>query len=225
MLAPARSIAVGDDPEVLDRVWRAPCHAAVWRRMPDPAIAAAARALTQDAALDLHAAGDGAGVATGFAVALARRVPHADLAPLLGDIAGLVDRFRRLLRLDVALAQIETVARDGCRYFHADRVHGRLLCTYAGPGTVIAPEEIVDRRALGSGSNERILRGDPARLIRLDAGDVGLLMGDLAPGESGRGVVHRSPAIAGTGIVRLVLRVDLPGACGCAAHQPFRFRL
>lgn len=222
---PTDAIAIGTDIGVLDRARLAPVACAVWRRTPPLGVTAAARALTGGEALDVHALGDGTGIADSLAVVLMQRAPRADLEPLLADIAALVDRFRRVMRLDAAMAQIETVEGDGCRFFHADRVYGRLLCTYVGPGTVIAPDAIVDRGALGQGDNAGVLRGGAEDLIQLEQGDVGIFMGDLAHGESGRGVVHRSPVIGDSGIVRLVLRIDFPGACNCgAAHPQFRFR-
>ena len=107
---------------------------------------------------------------------------------------------------DVKL-RLETTADDGCRRFHVDRTHLRLLCTYRGPGTEWLSDGQVDRTALTNGApNESIIRfGEPTRF---EAFWVGVQKGDAYPGNAGHGLVHRSPPIAGTGQTRVLFCLD-----------------
>jgi hypothetical protein len=107
---------------------------------------------------------------------------------------------------DVTL-RLETTATDGCRRFHVDQTHLRLLCTYRGPGTEWLPDAQVDRVALADGApNAGIVRcGEPARFQPFW---VGILKGGAYPGNAGHGLVHRSPPIAGTGQTRVLFCLD-----------------
>lgn len=96
---------------------------------------------------------------------------------------------------------------DGCRFYHTDLNHQRLLCSYVGPGTEVVPEHNVNRAALGTGNNARVIL-DFSRVKRLKAGDVVILKGDRHPDCKGQGAVHRSPEIEASHLARLVLRVD-----------------
>lgn len=123
---------------------------------------------------------------------------HADLcglAELYFSIAGGRDVQFRLFTTD----------RDDCRRFHVDRCHTRLLCTYQGPGTEWLTNEQVDRVAQSRcAPNEKIIRfGEPCRL---DSFWVAIMKGD--PGNSGQGLVHRSPPVEGTGQIRTLFCLD-----------------
>jgi len=128
----------------------------------------------------------------------------ADMAQLLGYFFGLLAPLKtpHSVRL-----RIESPADDACRRFHVDRSRLRLLCTYRGPGTEWLAEDQVDRHALATHQpNERILRfGEPRRL---EPFWVAVMKGDHLPGNAGRGLVHRSPPIAGTGRRRLLFCLD-----------------
>ena len=107
---------------------------------------------------------------------------------------------------DVAL-RLETTEDDGCRRFHVDRTHLRLLCTYRGPGTEWLTDAQVDRVAQASGApNDCIIRfGEPSQF---EPFWVGILKGDAYPGNAGHGLVHRSPPIAGSGQIRVLFCLD-----------------
>ncbi|UEM07833.1 DUF1826 domain-containing protein (plasmid) [Skermanella rosea] len=126
---------------------------------------------------------------------------------LVRDVARLADVFAGITGAATLRVRLEPVPGDGCKYFHADSVGIRLLCTYRGPGTWWLPDDAVERPALGSGDNAAVVR-DPARIQVLGAGHVALLKGDAWPGNRGRGAVHRSPpADRGAG-PRLLLSID-----------------
>jgi hypothetical protein len=103
--------------------------------------------------------------------------------------------------------RLETTDTDGCRRFHVDRTHLRLLCTYRGPGTEWLTDDQVDRRAQRNGSpNEQILRfGEPSRF---EPFWIGILKGEIYPGNAGRGLVHRSPPLTGSGQTRVLVCLD-----------------
>ncbi len=143
------------------------------------------------------------------------------------DLAALAGFMRALggngARLRVAFGPI---LDDRCRKFHVDRVHLRLLCTYAGPGTEWAPAAIVNRDALARppfcehAANAAIVR-EPDRIVRCRAGDV-LLLSGVPPADAARkvpGAVHRSPPL-GVSAARLPARV---GAAPDAARLPVGF--
>lgn len=98
-----------------------------------------------------------------------------------------------------------TTDQDDCRRFHVDRTFVRLLCTYQGPGTEWLANEQVDRVAQARcAPNDAIVRfGEPSSL---EPFWVAMLKGD--PGNSGEGVVHRSPPVEGTGQIRVLFCLD-----------------
>jgi len=110
---------------------------------------------------------------------------------IVDDVARCVEIFRRLAQEDEPRA---------------------LLTTYVGPGTEWIPGHAVNRRVLDEpiecahASNSAIVR-DPSAVRRARAGDVMIMKGRRWPGEEGRGAVHRSPPIAGTGQRRILLMV------------------
>lgn len=113
-------------------------------------------------------------------------------------------------------ATLLTIDTDYCGKFHSDSMDLRILCTYRGPGTWLAPEHALDRSAIGhddgTEANAKICPKSEL-LVQAAAGEVVLLKGsDWA--EDAHGAVHRSPTIQGSGQVRLVLKVDGLG-CGC----------
>jgi hypothetical protein len=127
-----------------------------------------------------------------------------ELARLFTDLTG--ER-----SLQASLATVET---NKCRKFHADYKPLRLVCTYAGPGTEWVDDRDADRAAMGheetcfDTANLRIVpRG--SRIQRAHPGDVLILKGESFPGNHGRGAVHRSPPIEGTGERRLMLTLDV----------------
>ncbi len=122
------------------------------------------------------------------------------------DILMLLARFVALAGTEAARVRIERIAGDACRRWHADNLVLRLLCTYVGPGTQILPMPEAARVLDG---------GEPATTATawsMRTGDVVILTGRRHPTASP--IVHRSPPIAGTGDVRLLLVIDdgLPAA-------------
>lgn len=122
---------------------------------------------------------------------------YADLpADLLADVATLARRFADVMRVATVRVRIERTDSNACRKVHADVTDVRLITTYAGPGTDIAPH---------ASENDR---GDCC-LERVPTGWVGLFKGrtyhpDHPP------CYHRSPPAGDMCEKRLVLVIDTP---------------
>jgi Protein of unknown function (DUF1826) len=126
------------------------------------------------------------------------------------ELQRLITLFASVDGKSVVRIKLEVERGDRCRYFHADQVGLRLLCSYLGPGTEWVPGDFVERRALGSGDNATIVP-DPRRVQRLEPYWVGLFKGNLHPDCPGRGCVHRSPPIARKrNVARILLTIDNP---------------
>jgi hypothetical protein len=132
---------------------------------------------------------------------------RADIEALAQRFLALTGRLPQPTPSTPSTLRLETLRDDGCRRFHVDLCRLRLLCTYRGPGTEWLDHDQVDRHALISHQpNEAILRqGQPNRLAPFQ---VAVLKGERFPGNAGRGLVHRSPPIAGTNTVRVLLCID-----------------
>jgi hypothetical protein len=134
---------------------------------------------------------------------LARRVADAALAADMADIAHAYAARTRAARLKLRFARL---VGPGCKFFHVDVVDLRAIATYAGAGTEYVEASDVDRAALGSGDNRRIVP-DPAKVKRLPLYAVGFFRGEADPAFAGAGHVHRSPP-ASLHAPRLVFVVD-----------------
>lgn len=119
----------------------------------------------------------------------------------LEDIVALTAHFATIMNTDLVDVRLEAIDHDACRKFHRDCVTARLLTTYRGPGTEwVEPDECA--AAL---THQKDFSGTIQQLPRYA---VGLFKGNCAAPASG--IVHRSPPIAGTGMVRLLLCLNLP---------------
>ncbi len=203
-----RCCAIADEPLGLTRVFDAEIQLAQWRRPVDPVIADW---------LDEHASDLGSGLrqtlAPGQQPDLGRLPPGAGRDALADDIALQADMLAELLDATTIGYRLEVVGKAMCPRLHVDRVGIRLLCTYRGPGTEWVEETSVDRRFLGAASggqpDERsglLLAGHSIESIPPFA--VALLKGSLWQGNEGRGIVHRSPAVAADEAPRVLLAMD-----------------
>lgn len=122
-------------------------------------------------------------------------------AALLDDMLMLVDRFAAIGDTDIIDVRIDRLKHDACWKFHRDQVRLRLLTTYRGPSTQIVPDTFADAAL----RDQRAYQGP---LEELPDGAVALFKGARAGLD--QGIVHRSPPIAGSGIVRSLLCLNLP---------------
>ena len=123
----------------------------------------------------------------------------------LSDLRQLLELYQDLMGCESFGIRLHTLNEDMCPRFHVDRVGVRMLCTYAGPGTEWLMNENVDRTQLGP--RGQVLRPGSS-IQQLQPFEVGLLKGEAFPGNEGRGLVHRSPAIASAGKKRILFSVE-----------------
>jgi hypothetical protein len=118
---------------------------------------------------------------------------------LLQDTVFLARLYQDMTQAKHIRLRLETVEDDSCRRFHADNVRFRLATTYRGPGT----EWIVPGTLAGDAGEF------PADSIRhLGRGHVAIMRGTRESTADKPGLLHRSPPLAGSGIVRLFLAID-----------------
>jgi hypothetical protein len=129
------------------------------------------------------------------------------LEPLVADIEQLVFLFGNICKTDYLKLYLKIVSNDACRKFHVDGYDLRLLCTYAGQGTEWTYNDNVNRKHLGEGENEQIIK-DWGYINKLNPFDVAILKGEIPNRRTGKGIVHRSPPIEERGERRLLLRID-----------------
>jgi len=114
--------------------------------------------------------------------------PHTALGQEISDIAR---RYAQIMEVDSIRMRLEIVETDACRKFHMDNVKARLLMPLTEPGT-----EWIEADALPD-----------SQVNHLRAGAVGLFKGRIWTETPA--ILHRSPPIAGTGVPRLLLVLDL----------------
>jgi hypothetical protein len=134
-------------------------------------------------------------------------LPIHVLNPLIEDIELLIYQFAAISKAEQVRVHLKTIVNDACRKFHIDGYDLRLLCSYAGPGTEWTYNENVNRKYLGEGENEQIIK-DWGYINQLKSYDVVILKGELPHKRTGSGIVHRSPAIEKNSERRFVLRID-----------------
>lgn len=109
--------------------------------------------------------------------------------------------FSELTNADALRLRLEAIDDDGCCRFHTDNVRHRLVCTYRGPGT-----EWIDPKAAANAEAGVPIDADSIR--QLERGAIALMRGGKGASADRPGLVHRSPRIAGTGTVRLLLAIE-----------------
>ena len=197
----------GQSPEVLNKINDAETNLCVWQR-PSVRQVSAEVANVVEPDLDLRARTTARMFKRDVQELLNTAGLNADeYAHWVDDLAQLADVFFTHAHRKEAMVRIETTIDDGCRRYHVDRSHLRLLSTYRGPGTEWLTNEQVDRHNLRSGApNEDIVRyGQPYRMAPFW---VGLFKGSLYPNMADNGLVHRSPPIDGTGQFRVRFCLD-----------------
>jgi hypothetical protein len=202
------SCAIVDDPLGLTRIFAAEIQLAQWRRPAEPVIANW---------LDEHAGDLGSGLRQtlnpGQMPDLGRLPAGAGREALAVDIALLAEMLGELLDATTVGFRLEVVGKAMCPRLHVDRVGIRLLCAYRGPGTEWVEDASVDRRFLGAAAGGQpdetsglLLAGH--RIESIPPFAVALFKGSLWQGNDGRGIVHRSPAIAPGDAPRILLAMD-----------------
>jgi hypothetical protein len=209
----SRSHREGKRIAVLRKILERDVNVVAWQR---PLPAALATALGQSALTSVFGAhrpilGESLDVGPlleGVQVEALRTGLAQDLGMLVRAFADVVGTTRMQVGLDL-------VSDDKCRKFHSDYVGIRMLVSYAGPGTQWVEERHLRRAAMHHDSAcvdaaNRAIVPDDTKIRSAGLGDVLLLKGEAWPGNTGRGAVHRSPPIEGTGTTRLLFVATAP---------------
>ena len=193
-------------PVVLKQIEEPDVNLCLWERAPQTAIEQELAVLAAHQLVDIRRVTS----ATTFAedvrsLFLEQALDPDQFAQFRADLEQLAERFFGIVGGGEPRFRVFTTGSDDCRRFHVDRKRWRLLCTYRGPGTEWLQDDQVDREALACcAPNEAILKF--GQCSRFEPIWVGLFKGD--PDNVGRGLVHRSPAIAAAGRTRVVFCLD-----------------
>lgn len=194
-------------PSVLRR-WQEPgCQLAIWSRSLAPQIVRQLDRATFDEFVSIRftATSDEVGRKLGSSLFRSSLGETALSTALVHDMAHLVSLFANVTGSHNVDVRLETVCDDGCTKFHTDVTLARLVTTYVGPGTVWVPPEYAQEAI-------RLQEAYSGPLNEMQRFAVGLFGGAEA---TSRGLVHRSPRIAGTGACRLFFCVNRPFESAC----------
>ncbi|AQA18609.1 hypothetical protein BST95_10545 [Halioglobus japonicus] len=198
-----------NDAAVLTEIYRDDCNIAIWERQLSDALQQEVTAfLAAHPQFSASTSLAPATAATSDSLGRLRAFPR-----LAEDISELVDMFCCLFDVTIAGLRLTALAQPMCPRFHVDHVPCRLVTTFQGPATQWLAHEHVNRDKLGSGSKGKTdetsgLYSCPTDTQQASPGDILLLKGERWAGNEGRGLVHRSPAVADNE-QRLLLTLDL----------------
>lgn len=209
---PAAPHAIGPEPDVLGRILDRDVNLSLWQRPVQQAVVRELSFLEASSLPDLRCWT----TPDSFDEDLCGLLRERDLDPKAfrdwrTDLGRVAAAFFAISDRSGATLRLETTDGDGCRRFHVDHTHLRLLCTYRGAGTEWLSDSQVNRSALANFEpNDCILRHGAPSVF--EPFWVGILKGEASPGNLGHGLVHRSPRIAGSGLIRVLFCLD------CAAR-------
>jgi hypothetical protein len=208
---PASSTLLVEDPAALAAIHRPGVNLCVWRRPVSPRLLRfidtvvlprnVKRVLTCDSAASLIEE-------------LLQDIPGGDERDWFEeDIRGLVKLYAALLGAERVTLKLESFGGALCERFHVDWVKLRLICCYAGPGTEWLDSRHVDRSRLGPQPGDPAdeysgLLREGAVIRRLDRFAVGLMKGQLWPGNQENALVHRSPHVEDASLRRVLFKID-----------------
>lgn len=137
---------------------------------------------------------------------LAGAMSHLEgYADFVADVAHLVDAFACLVDAQIIGLRLRSLEQAMCPRWHVDHVPVRLVTSYAGPGSEWLAEGQLPREHLGGPGIDRYARHVHGQA--LGVGEVALLKGERWQGNTGRGLIHRSPGVR-QGERRLLLTLD-----------------
>jgi len=202
------NLAIAARADVLDRIHEPGVNIAVWERSA-PVPAQEIEDVLQALQAEVRAHGCVTAIMEHLREVFNDRAPDADA--LLNDIALLLEGFAATSLVKEMRLSISAVDTNMCRRFHTDVNDLRLLCTYAGPGTLWLPNEAVNEQAIRGHDHHLPIERSPEDVQQVGTGHVAILKGALYPGDRAAACVHRSPTIEETGERRLLLRIDTNG--------------
>lgn len=123
------------------------------------------------------------------------------------DILLLADMMSCLFDHQTLGVRLSVLQQAMCPRYHVDRVHCRLITTYTGPGMQWLPNSTIERSTASAGPLTLPTESElPHQSVQPQS--VALCKGDRWPGNSGKGLIHRSPAVAANE-QRVLLTIDL----------------
>ncbi|PWL27141.1 MAG: hypothetical protein DCO96_12450 [Fluviicola sp. XM-24bin1] len=125
------------------------------------------------------------------------------------DIEHLLNQFRSASGADSFRLLFETVTSNMCRRFHSDMNDLRMLCTYAGPGTLWLKDDNINRDALNQRGEDVNIVKNETEIQQLKTGAAVILKGAMYAKDGTKAAVHKSPPVEETGEKRLMLRIDV----------------
>ena len=137
-------------------------------------------------------------------------LPNGASDLFIDDISNLVAIFSQITMNELVDVRLDRIDDDACWKFHKDSVETRLLTTYRGPSTQWVKPQFSDRAL-----REQKKYDGPLESLQLN--DVAIFRGNRA--NFAEGVVHRSPPMAQTGGVRLLLCLNVPSI---VSPEPWR---
>ncbi|MCC5797554.1 MAG: DUF1826 domain-containing protein [Methylophaga sp.] len=200
----------GDEPMVMTRIYDAEVNLAVWNRRPERQVIDYAELLCQQSvALQIRSIVEPASAMEFLIEELPDKPGRLNFVK---DVAGLAEMFADLFELERVGIRLSIIDNTMCPRFHTDHLPCRLVTSYAGAATQWLPEVTVDRSKLGAGAaglpdHQSGIYRDSDMIQQLNTSDVALLKGEGWQGNSGYGIVHRSPAI-NVDEKRLLLTLD-----------------
>lgn len=157
----------------------------------------------------------------GFRIELkaAHRIPlhplpeHTGRDEFAEDLAYLAEAYCDLMGCPAVGLRLEVIDRAMCPRFHVDHTGIRLLCTYRGTGTEWLEDECADRSKLGHLANglsdeDSGIVLHPAGVHQIAPFSITLLKGSAWQGNTGGGIIHRSPAVDAATAPRVLLALD-----------------
>jgi hypothetical protein len=196
------------DPEVLERIHDPEVNIAVWKRSV-PVAAEVITAVLQGLPGEIRTHGCVTAIMEHLREVCSTM--ELDAEPLLDDIALILEGFAATSMVKDLRLALSPVNTNMCRRFHTDVNDLRLLCTYAGPGTLWLPNDAVNEKAIRSRDPDMPIERSPEDVHQVATGHVAIIKGALYPGDRVAACVHRSPTIEETGQQRLLLRIDTNG--------------
>ena len=127
---------------------------------------------------------------------------------MFNDIKQLLRGFETVSKALFFRFNLSIIRTDMCRKFHTDMNDLRMLCTYAGPGTIWLADDAVNRKELLNIYADHPKTVHPDLEQHANVGDVLLLKGAVYPADGTKALIHRSPSIETAGEQRLLLRID-----------------
>ncbi|MEQ1601849.1 MAG: DUF1826 domain-containing protein [Methylophilaceae bacterium] len=130
-----------------------------------------------------------------------------------GELEYLTQVYTDLLGCKAVGLRLEVISQAMCPRFHVDHTGIRLLCTYRGPGTEWLEDGYADRSKLGPASagicdEESGIIQNVAGIYKVPLFAIALLKGSRWQGNTGLGIIHRSPQVPTETKPRVLLALD-----------------